>query len=234
MSGWAVKRFWKEATIAPQDGGFGILLDGRPVRTPAKRPLIVPGEAMARAIAAEWDAQEGKVDPSAMPWTRSANAAIDKVAMQRAEVEAHLASYAGTDLICYRASDPEELRLRQGAGWDPVLDWLAARFDVRLEVTSGVMPVAQDAAAIARLGRVMAPMNDFALTGFHDLVTISGSYSLALAVAKAERAAAEAWALSRIDEDWQIEQWGADEEAAEMAELKRRAFLHAADFFSAA
>lgn len=227
MSEWAMKRFWTETSVQAEGDGFAIKLDGRGVKTPAKRPLVVPSEAMAQAIAAEWDAQVEEVRPDTMPWTRSANAAIDKVADQRAEVEAHLAEYAGSDLLCYRADGPDGLIARQRETWDPLLDWLAERYDVRLSTTHGVMPVEQSKDALERLARTMEPMSDVQLTGFHDLVTLSGSFTLALASTQGFQTAPKLWAASRLDEEWQIEQWGADEEAAEVAELKKQAFLHA-------
>lgn len=234
MSEWAMRRFWTDVTVEDGEGGYAICLDGRPVMTPAKRRLAVPTETIASRVAAEWQAQTGTVDPTTMPWTRSANAALDKVATQRDEVAGHLIGYAGTDLLSYRADAPEALVERQREHWDPVLDWLATRFGVRLSVTRGVMPVLQPQSALERLAETMAPMTHFQLTGFHDLVTLSGSFTLALAVAQGERGPEQAWGLSRLDEDWQIEQWGEDEEAAEHAEIKRQAFLHAAEFYQAA
>lgn len=233
MSEWAMKRFWSDTSVQAEDGGFAIKLDGRGVKTPAKRSLVVPSEAMAQKIAAEWEAQVDEVRPETMPWTRSANAAIDKVADQRAEVEAHLADYAGSDLLCYRADGPEGLIARQRTSWDPLLDWLADRYDVRLLTTTGVMPVEQSKDAIERLARTMAPMSDMQLTGFYDLVTLSGSFTLALACAQALQTPPKLWAASRLDEEWQIEQWGADEEASEVAELKKQAFLHASEVYFA-
>lgn len=231
MSEWAMRRFWTEVSFEPEENGFAVKLDGRPVKTPAKAALLVPTEAMAERIAEEWDAQKEVVDPAGMPWTRSANAAIDKVSVQRSEVEEHLASYAGSDLLCYRAEGPDSLVARQQETWDPVLDWLSTRFDVRLAVAAGVMPVEQSADDIARLARAMTPMSDFQLTGFYDLVTLSGSFGLALATVHDVQPAADLWAASRLDEVWQIEQWGDDEEAAEVAALKEQAFLHATEVF---
>lgn len=231
MSEWAPKRFWKEAGVEQRTDGFQIALDGRPVRTPAKQVLMVPTHGFAQKIADEWQAQTEAVDPSTMPWTRSANAAIDKVATQRSEVEAHLISYAMTDLLCYRADGPESLVQRQIQAWDPVLDWAEATYGVRLNVTSGVMPVEQDDSIATKLRTPMTQMNDFQLTGFHDLVTISGSYLLGLQSTLSDTDAAAVWAHSRVDEDWQSEQWGVDEEAAEAAEVKKSAFLHAREIF---
>ncbi|WIV51112.1 ATP12 family protein [Marivivens sp. LCG002] len=228
MSGWKAKRFWKETSIAETDGGFQVLLDGRQVKTPAKTLLVVPTRALAEAIAQEWDAQEGEVDPTTMPVTRSANAALDKVAAQRDEVVAMLASYGGTDLLCYRASEPAELLERQQQAWDPLLDWLATNHHVRLAVGSGVMHVAQDAAGQETLHTAVKKFNNFEIAAFHDLVAMSGSLVIALAVAEGRVDVAEGWRLSRIDETWQEEQWGKDEEATELAEKKFKEFTTAA------
>lgn len=231
MSGWTAKRFWKEASVCPVEGGYAVQLDGRGVKTPAKATLVLPTEAMAAAIAAEWDAQEEKVDPATMPVTRSANAAIDKVATQFAEVAAMIAEYGGTDLLCYRAEMPEDLVTRQAAAWDPLLDWAEAELGVRLEVTAGVLPKAQSEAALARLHALVSEVDPFRMAALHDLVGITGSLVIGLAVARGRISAQEAWDLSRIDEDWQIQQWGEDEEAAATAAIKRDALQHAARFW---
>lgn len=234
MSDWAPKRFWQKAEVVPTGDQFAIALDGRPVNTPSRRQLVVPTHAMATRIAAEWEAQVEKVDSTTMPWTRSANSALDKVSDQRAEVETHLSGYADTDLLSYRAEGPEELITRQAAGWDPVLDWVEVKFGVRPATTPGVMPVKQDPSHIRCLAGYMAPMSHFALTGFHDLVTLSGSYILAVAVAENELESEAGWALSRIDEEWQIEQWGADDEATKQATSKKVGFFHASEFLQSA
>mgnify|MGYP001826771603 FL=1 len=234
MSEWALKRFWQDATIETEADGFSVRLDGRPVRTPGKRLLSVPTELMAQRIAAEWQAQTEAIDPTTMPWTRSANSALDKVSAQRDEVRDHLLGYAGTDLLSYRADSPEGLVERQAKAWDPLLDWLESEYGVRLAVTRGVMPVAQDPDSLVRLRKAMDPMSDFHLTGFHDIVGLSGSYVLALAAIENQAPAGHIWALSRIDEDWQAEQWGVDEDAAETAEVKKAAFCHATEFYDAA
>ena len=142
MSDWKPKRFWKKAVATACDGGFTVELDGRSVKTPAKETLIVPTMPMAKATAAEWDAQGETLDPITMPITRGANAAIDKVRTQHAEVAAMLAEYGDSDLLCYRAAGPETLIARQAAAWDPLLDWAAQTLDARLTVGQGVMHVA--------------------------------------------------------------------------------------------
>ncbi|WP_417808559.1 ATP12 family chaperone protein [Thioclava sp.] len=234
MSEWAAKRFWKEATVDAGKQDFGVMLDGRPLRTPAKAELRVPTLAMAQAIAAEWDAQEGAIRPETMPVTRSANAAIDKVAVQFDEVVGLLAEYGGTDLLCYRADGPEELITRQAQAWDALLNWAEGEYGARLAVTSGVIPVDQDAAALARLRAELAALNPFALAAMHDLISLTGSLVLGLAVARGRLDAQQAWDLSRIDEDWQSEQWGADEDADDLASLKNEALLQAARIWALA
>lgn len=231
MSDWAPKRFWKAATPQTCDGGFTVTLDGRSVKTPAKAPLVVPTLPMAAAIAAEWDAQTGSVDPRTMPVTRSANAAIDKVRTQRAEVIGLLAEYGGSDLLCYRAPAPDALVAQQAQHWDPLLDWAARDLGATLVVGQGVMHVAQRPETMALFTRELDAFDDFALAAAHDLISLSGSLVLALAVTRGRLPASQAWELSRVDEDWQIAQWGADEDAVAAAEIKRNAFLHAETFY---
>lgn len=231
MSGWTAKRFWKAATVVPAEGGFAVQLDGRVVKTPAKAALLLPTRALAEAVAAEWLAQDEKVDPASMPVTRAANAALDKVAAQHAEVAALIAAYGETDLLCYRAEGPEELVSLQTAAWDGWLDWAAVRYGARLAATRGVVPVAQPEAALAALAARVAACDIWELAALHDLVGITGSLVLGLAVAEGALDAEAAWDASRIDETWQIAQWGEDEEAAEMAVLKRQALLAAERFW---
>ena len=230
MSEWKPKRFWKAARAVETQGGFAIELDGRPVKTPAKARLVVPSRALAQTIAAEWDAQEEQVDPAIMPFTRSSNAAIDKVTQQHAEVADMLAAYGDSDLLCYRADSPEELITRQAAAWDPLLDWAAQTLEARLVPVQGVMHQPQNSTALATLSDQVHAMDAFTLTAFHDLVGISGSLILGFAALHDYAPPAQVWALSRIDETWQAEQWGVDEEAAEHAARKESDFLHAKAF----
>lgn len=228
MAGWNTKRkFWKEASVAEQDGTYAVLLDGRGLKTPAKTPVVAPTEAIAKAIAAEWDAQVEEIDPLTMPVTRWANAALDKVALQHAEVADMLADYGGTDLLCYRADNPQELVARQAELWDPILDWAADQLDARLIPVQGVMFQSQDAAALERLRSRVHAFSNFELSAFHDLVALSGSLILGFAAVQELRPIEELWNLSRVDELWQEEQWGRDEEAFELAETKKQAFIQA-------
>jgi len=233
MSEWAAKRFWKSAAVVPVEGGFTVQLDGRGVKTPARAPLVVPTRAVAEMIAAEWQAQGEKIAPETMPATRAANAAIDKVRGQFDEVAALVAAYGETDLLCYRARFPAELRARQDAAWDPLLNWSSDRFGLRWVVTEGVMPQAQPPETLARLDAQVARFSPFELTAFHDLVALSGSLVIGLAATEGRDAAEELWQVSRIDEDWQAQKWGEDDEASALAARRRQGFLFAAAFFAA-
>lgn len=231
MTEWKAKRFWTEATVAPAEGGFQVLLDGRPVRSPGKIPIVLPTAAMARAMAAEWAAQEDEIRPLTMPVTRAANSAIERVTPQHADVAAMLAAYGETDLLCYRAESPSTLAERQAAAWDPVLDWAAEVLGARLVVTEGILPVAQDPKAVAILHDHVARATAFEMTGLHDLISLSGSLILGLATAHGHLAPDAAFALSRIDEEYQIEQWGRDEEADMATANSREQFLNAERFY---
>lgn len=212
-------------------GRFAVELDGRSVKTPAKASLILPTRAMAEAIAAEWQAQEGAVNPHTMPCTRSANAALDKVQVQHSEVADMLAEYGDADLLCYRADSPVELVQRQNEHWGPALDWAASDLKVRLQTRCGIKHQPQDAKALKSLRTRVQALSAFQLAAFHDLVSMSGSLVLGFAAAAGWRSAGEIWSLSRLDEKWQEEQWGPDEEAQAEAEIKRQAFLHAKRFY---
>ncbi len=231
MTGWTAKRFWKEVHAEEVEGGFAVLLDTRPIRTPAKQPLLLPTLAMASAVAAEWDRVSDVVDPGVMPVTRSANAAIDKVARQFDEVVDLIAAYGGSDLLCYRAEEPEALVQMQAEAWDPMLDWAARTFDAPLVTTRGVVPVAQPSESLARLAQVVRASSVFELTALHDLVSLTGSLVLGLAATHPEFEPDTLWRLSRIDEDWQAAQWGVDEEASLAATRKWNDFLHACHFW---
>jgi chaperone required for assembly of F1-ATPase len=202
------------------------------VRTPRKAALLLPTETLAEAVADEWRAVEDKVDPFRMPFTRGANSAIDTVLPQREAVVAALAEYGGSDLLCYRAVGPEALILRQSQAWDPILHWAKSALGAPLVTTAGVMHVPQPKASRDAMTQAVNALSPFQIAAFHDLVSLSGSLVLALAVTRGRLAAKAAWSLSRIDEDWQTEQWGSDDEAVEVAALKQADFLHADRFFS--
>lgn len=226
-----MKRFWKQAAAVPAAaGGYTVALDGKPMRTPAKRPLAMPSLALAEAVAAEWNQQPADFNPETMALTRFANTAVDRVADLRAEVIEEMANWAGTDLVSYRATEPPELAARQGRAWDPWVDWLRRRFDVDLKVTSGLMPIAQAPETVERMAAALASRGDEELAALHTLVGILGSLVLALAVAEGELALDDAWAASRTDEDHQAAHWGEDAEAAARAAQLRADLGHAYRF----
>jgi chaperone required for assembly of F1-ATPase len=231
VTAWTARRFWTTASAVPVKGGFSVQLDARPVRTPLKSPMVLPTQGLAEAVAAEWQAQGDTVDPKTMPFTRTANSAIDTVKAQFDAVAAGLADYGGSDLLCYRAEAPPELIARQEQGWDPLLAWAAESLQAPLHPTKGIVHVVQPPGSLSVLRALVFDQTAFQLAAFHDLVALSGSLILALAVQRRRLSADEAWQLSRIDEDWQIELWGEDEEAADFTQHKRAAFRHADRFY---
>jgi chaperone required for assembly of F1-ATPase len=225
-----MKRFWTTVEVAPEDGGWGIRLDSRPVRTPTRVPLKVPSEALSEAIAEEWRATPEDADPRAMPLTGIANAAIDRVAPDKDAFAAGLARYAEADLACYRAEEPRALVERQATSWDALLAWARRRYDVDFGTTSSLLHVPQPAATVERLGHAVAALDAFQLAGLSPLVTIGGSLIAALAVLEKAITPEQAWEAVSIDDRWQLEQWGADSEAQAALENRQRDFLAAARF----
>jgi chaperone required for assembly of F1-ATPase len=225
-----VKRFWDDVSIEARDAGWGIRLDGRRVRTPAKAELGVPTEALANAVAEEWRSVEGEIDPRAMPLTGLSNAAIDRVAPDTRLFAGGLARYAEGDLACYRAEWPPELVQRQAEAWDSLLAWARRRYDVDFCTTSGLMHVPQPQPTIDRLAYEVSTLDPFRLAGLSPLVTIGGSLVAALAVLEKAMTPDEAWGAVSIDDRWQLEQWGSDAEAEAALENRRRDFLAAARF----
>ncbi len=213
------KRFYKVAVAAPADGGYGIFLDGRPVNTPARRPLVAPSRPLAEAIAAEWASQGETINPATMPLTKLANTALDGVAAQMAEVEVDIAKYAASDLICYRAGEPESLAAAQSAAWDPVVAFARDKIGAKFALAEGVMFIEQPQEALDAFARALrehvgegagAPLR---LAALSVMTTLSGSAVIALATALREIDMAAAWDAAHVDEDWQMRAWGADAEA---------------------
>ena len=225
-----MKRFWTTAEAVAEDGGWGVRLDERPLKTPGRAALRVPTEALAKAIADEWASAGSTVEPREMPLTGLANAGVDRVFPDRVAFAAGLARYAEADLACYRAEGPETLAKRQQQSWDSLLGWARRRFDVDFAVTTGIVHVAQPKPTVDRLAHEVAALDAFRLAGLSPLVTIGGSLIAALAVLEGALTPDEAWAAVSIDECWQIEKWGADAEAELALANRRRDFLAAARF----
>ncbi len=207
------KRFYSQATVG-EDGE--VLLDGKQVFTPARKPLTAPSRALAQAIAAEWNAQADTIDPARMPLTRLANAAIDAVAAMPAEVAAEIEQYLGSDLLFYRAEAPEGLAARHAQHWDPVLAWAREKFGARFVLAQGVVHVAQPKDAVAAM-RPRIPKdpgnikNIWRLAALSSITALTGSALIALALAEGALDVEAAWAAAHVDEDWQMSQWGRDE-----------------------
>jgi chaperone required for assembly of F1-ATPase len=214
-------RFFRSAAVGETEGGHGVLLDGRPVRTPARRTLAAPMRQLAELIAAEWDAQRDAVDPTAMPLTRLANAIIDGVAPQPGPVAAEIAKYLESDLVFYRADSPEGLVARQSRHWDPAVEWARDELGARFILAQGVTFVRQPAEAVAR-ARDAIPADAWRLGALNVVTTLTGSALLGLALAAGRLSLDAVWTAAHVDEDWNMEFWGRDELA-----LNRRAFRFA-------
>jgi chaperone required for assembly of F1-ATPase len=227
-----VKRFWKSVEVEREGGGWAVQLDGRPIRTPAQAPLIVPTEPLAQAMAEEWRAVESDVDPRAMPVTGLANAAIDRVAPEVPAFAGGLARYVEADLACYRSGWPPELAQRQSNAWDALLGWARRRYDVDFSTTSAVIHVPQPQATVERFAHAVASLDAFRLAGLSPLVTVGGSLIAALAVLEKAITPEQAWEAVTIDERWQLEQWGSDVEAETALEHRERDFFAAARFLT--
>lgn len=223
-----MKRFWKDVSVA--DGA--VLLDGRSVKTPARAPLIAPTPTLAEAIADEWRAVGDTIDPRAMPLTGFTNAAIDRVGADPTSFAENLASYAETDLLCYRAENPPELAARQAEVWNPILDWARHRYDVAFAVTAGIVHVAQPPETVARLSSAVVARTPFELAALSPLVTIGGSLVAALMIVERAIDADAAFDATHLDELWQAELWGEDYLATETRAARKDDFLAAARYLS--
>jgi len=229
-----MKRFYKDVSIDRTEDGYRVLLDGKPVKTPGRNTLFLPKSALAESIAREWDDQGDDIDPVSMPLLRLANTVQDGVAHTRPEVIAAVMRFAEHELLCYRASEPAELVARQAEVWDPMLDWAARRYDARLSVAKGLMSVTQPAGALEKLREAVAGYDNYALAALHVMASVTGSLVLALALADGAISPAQAFLLSRLDEDYQAERWGADAEAVARARALAREMNVATAFLAAA
>ncbi|RED32684.1 chaperone required for assembly of F1-ATPase [Rhodopseudomonas thermotolerans] len=226
------KRFYKQASVTEEDGGFAVRLDGRAVKTPSRNALAAPDPVLAEAIAAEWQAQGETIDPSMMPLTRLANSVIDGVAGRIEAVTDDIAKYFASDLLFYRAEHPEELIAREAEHWDPVLYWAAEAFGAHFILAQGIIHAVQPDTAIAA-ARAALPQGPWSIGALHVVTTITGSALLALALAHGRLDADQVWAAAHVDEDWNIEQWGLDEEVAARRAAKQAEFTAAARVIAA-
>lgn len=212
-----MKRFYKEVQVAEGPDGWRVLLDGKPVKTPARHALALPTEPLAMAIAVEWQSQDEEINAVCMPLLRLANTVIDGVRASQADVIGAILRFGDNDLLCYRAHHPPELVKRQALGWDPLLDWAHQRFSARMQVAEGLNHVDQSPETLAALREALLAYDEWTLAGLHVIASICGSLVLGLAVVEGRISGAHAFELSRIDELYQIEKWGVDEEAQKRA-----------------
>ncbi|GGE51602.1 ATPase [Marinicauda pacifica] len=224
------KRFYSEVAIDPVDEGWRILLDGRPVKTPARAILLAPGEALAAAMATEWRAQEIEINPFSMPLTRLAHVALDRMDQVRDGAADEIARFAGTDMLCYR-SDLPDLARRQAETWDPYLDWAARELDAPLHKAQTILPIEQPEASIETLRAHALTLDNWRLTGLASAVPLTGSAVLGFALLKGRITGEAAFETAQLEQDYQAETWGEDSEAADMAANRRRDLLAADHLF---
>jgi chaperone required for assembly of F1-ATPase len=210
-----MKRFYEDVAVVAEEDGFSLRLDGKPLRTPAKAPLVLPSRVLAEAIAAEWRGQGVTVELTDLPLTRLASTGIDLVARRRGEIAAEVARYAGTDLVCYRAEHPPELARRQHATWQPLVDWAMLRYDAQLEVTAGIVPVTQSPATLRAFALAVESYGNLELAALHLATSTAGSLVVALALLEGRFDVESAFAAAQLDESFEIEQWGEDAEQTE-------------------
>jgi len=223
------KRFYEKAEAVEDNGAYAVALDGKTIRTPVRNALRLPTGALARRVAEEWNAQQEEINPLAMPLTRLANTAIDGVSGDPQAVIEDIMRYSGTDLICYRAESPERLVERQNESWDPVLEWVHVQLGARFVQAAGIIHVEQPPEAVRAIGIHINRFQDpFSLAALHSITTLTGSALLALAFEAGELDPAETWKAAHIDEDWNIELWGEDIEAARLREHRWREMQAAA------
>jgi len=233
MVEWAKKRFWETVSTVCVDGAslYKVYLDKRLLNTPNKKPLILPTKEMANHVVFEWESQGDKVDPLTMPYTCSANSSIDKVAPQTDEIRKLVTDYGDSDLICYRADKPKELVRRQEKIWSNLVLWSASDLNAPLNIFEGVVYAPQPSQSILEFEKQVSNLNTFQLCALYDLVTISGSLVLSLAVIKNFLNLDNAWSACQVDEDWQQENWGIDEVESVRTLNRKTAFFHAASFY---
>lgn len=224
------KRTWAKTSVHPmeREQRYFVKLDEAPLRTPGKNLLAVPTSELAAIIAREWDSQDTEIVSASLTVTRLCNSAIDRADDIRNEVIDRALRYGESDLLCYRSAEDIDLRQRQSQAWDPILIWAERDLAALFNVTSGVVSVEQPASSLESIRNLLESYDAFELSAMQELVTLSGSVLLALAVVRCFRSPESAWLASRVDEDWQAERWGLDQEAAEHAARARNAFIKAA------
>ena len=225
-----MKRFYKTADVHADDaGGFSVLLDGRPIRTPKRAFLVLPTQQLAHKIASEWAAQEEDIAPSTMPLTGMANASIDLIAPDIAAFAKPLAAFGESDLLCYRAPEAD-LAAVEAAGWNPILNWAETQYGVEFRLITGIIHQPQPAETVSRLASALMEQSAWRMAALSPLITIAGSLGIALAMVERAFDAESLWQAVTLDERWQEEKWGVDDQAL-AARNRKMAEWHAASHF---
>ena len=224
MTASPARRFYKKVAVTGTAAPFSVTLDERSLRTPLKRALDLPTKRLAEAVASEWAAQAEKIDPHSMPYTKLANTAVDRVTSDHERIMSEIVDFAGSDLVCYRAEKPRDLIERQSRAWQPVLDWARATFAAEFLVTEGIVHIEQPSRSLGAMRDYLGGKSSWALTALHNMTTLTGSALIAAMACDGAILPAEAWLAAHVDEDWQIEQWGSDEEARHRRDYRKREF----------
>lgn len=225
------KRFYKEVSVSQNDDGFLIQLDGRMVKTPSKDGLILPTKELAEAVAREWEAQDSHIDPETMLVTKLSNTALDRVRGRENEIIGEIVSYLGSDLLCYRSENPQELIERQEQLWDPVLDLLHENLGVRLKTTSGIIHITQPEADINKAAEAISDYSIFELSALHNMTTLLGSAALSITWSRGFISSDEAWKAATVDDDWQTEKWGNDPEAEAQRKNRHKMMVAITEYY---
>ncbi|MDV7338510.1 ATP12 family protein [Terasakiella sp. A23] len=216
-----LKRFYKTVSVDQDGDGFRVLLDGRQLKSPAKRSMLLPTKALAEALAKEWDSQDENILPLTMPLMALASTAVDRIGQLRDGVVEQIAKYGETDLICYWTDDPADLAKRQSDTWLPHIKWAKDRYGATLKTQTGILHIEQSQDAIDALKKAVDALNDWELAGLSIATHGTGSIILGLALIEGVIDSEQAFEDSQVDETYQIEQWGEDWEAADRRKALR-------------
>ncbi len=226
------KRFYKNVAVINEKGEYAITLDDRKIKTPMKMALTVSNEQLANAIAAEWEQQKEFIDSETMIITKMTNTAIDRVAPRKTEIIEELVTYAGSDLICYRAEEPASLVETEKQNWDPFLTWFKDEKEINLKLATGIIHVQQDPEVLEKITHLYEPLDEFALTALYNITTMLGSALLPLSYALGHGNEQQIWSAAHIEEDYQIARWGEDEQAALRRAKRKAEFDQTTAFYS--
>lgn len=228
------KRFYETVSVKPNGNTYAIMLDDRPIKTPMKQLLAVNSAELAKAIAKEWETQTEEIDHESMIHTKLTNTALDRVIPRRQEIIDEIIAFAGSDLLCYRATEPQTLCESESRAWDPVIDWYKNTHNIHLKTTSGITHVSQEAKELQKIGSLLSEIDEFTLTAIHNITTLTGSALLSIGLILGPWQPDEIWQAAHIDEDYQIQRWGEDEQASHRRNERRQQYQYTYEFYKLA